>query len=272
MSRQALTRKEIRQLTKIYFSDQLFCVMFPALEQLSRERATLHPVEAWRDAMEMEALLRESPRTDFTLKMIPEELEEMYEGLDAAWDDVQLTLFTMLFRMSAAGKAMENHPHRELCMELARMTYKWPLREELRKKIGDFEDSEERAGRIVAVTDYLLRDVEEEKRSEGCSEDERLDAQRQILDELVDISKRVKPEAIPDYEVALGRLNDIHHQTFSEQLNKLREVSDKRFVSGPTEQYIFKVNHNHGTLTGDIRQQRLSFGGDAKKLLGNGNE
>lgn len=205
------------------FDEQLFCILYPTLYEISEEFDELMPAEVYMEALDYCQTLRKVKRPDLMKDDLMEMLAEKYNNFifngktkQRKEQDVDRTVFlvqiTSLYILAALNK--QTGIDDEYCRFLAEMTYEHELRERFTSQVRITEDEEELKGKRVEIVNLMIQE-----------DTENPDA---ILDEIVNCTLQYKDEIIENLLTVLTDINDQNDHRYDNYIIKLRSALKKR--------------------------------------------
>lgn len=143
--------KRCRERTMQLLEEQLFCDMYSALKEITKENDEPSPAELWDEAaLRLKSLLA-SKRPQMFVEMLREELTEKYDERSAF-----LVLMVLMYMLVAMFRPTKESPYHSYCAALAAATEGHPLLKRLWEGVRMTEDKEEQAGHRIGVVTSLL--------------------------------------------------------------------------------------------------------------------
>lgn len=238
-----------QKLLPLCLADQLFCVMYDALEAAAPETG-LAPEEAWCEASAVAARLGGSPRPDIAIRQEQSVLVQRYASLDHP-ESALCAVFTVLLHMLAsASRNMDDNPNRVLCVEVARRIMEHPLYGAMCRTVRQSESVEEGRGRFVLShpRNYLEAPSlsPEMQETEGSID----------VEELVEVALETCSASLCESVLSvLSAYNDRHGHRIQPHVTHLREgLNELRRKAAETRRI-----ENNGTYNEHVGQQNVGL-------------
>ena len=238
-----------QKLLPLCLADQLFCVMYDALEATVPETG-LAPEEAWCEASAVASRLGQSPRPDIAIRQEQSVLAQRYASLDHP-ESTLCAVFTVLLHMLAsASRDMGDNPNSALCVEVARRVMEHPLYGDMCRMVRQSESAEERQGRFVLShpKNYLKAsplspEAQEEADTIGVGE---------LVEEALETYSASLCESVLS---VLSAYNDRHGHRIQPHVTHLREgLNELRRKAAETRRI-----ENNGTYNEHVGQQNVGL-------------
>lgn len=238
-----------QKLLPLCLADQLFCVMYDALEATVPETG-LAPEEVWCEASAVAARLGRSPRPDISVRLEQSVLAQRYASLPHP-ESAFCAVFTVLLHMLvSASRNMEDNPNRALCVEVVRQVMEHPLYRFMCRVVRQSESAEEGQGRFVLSSpkNYLEAPPffpESQKMIDAINVEE-------LVEETLATSSVSLCESVLS---VLSAYNDGHGHCIQPHVTHLREgLNELRRKATDTRRI-----ENHGTYNERVGQQNVGL-------------
>ncbi len=264
------SRTESWQETVKLLNEQLFCVLYPALHEMSRRYDELLPAEIYDEAMRLSRFLMDVPRPDLIKDEVTEMMRVRYAVFEQDAETTQrtdeeigrtsfLVMVVALYQLVVINKRQEVGRHEERCQMLAEMTFQHELLHDFMERVRETEDEEELKGKRVQIVNLMIQEDEVDK--DG------------LIDMIVDCSLQYKDDVIEKNLLVLSDVNDQNNHRYDMQVERLRAALKKRVeIQSKPHGDIKARNVFMGGSTHNDYSRNLGISGlsdSNKKLLSN---
>ncbi|MBR4047846.1 MAG: hypothetical protein IKK07_05265 [Bacteroides sp.] len=216
-----LTNDDKRLIRQTYGKDNLFKMLYKALFTLNENE--LSPEEVWSEAGKAVVQIGEADEMarDIEVQAVYADLCRQYgeTGMVCVMKIMLAAFFMLLDRHDSA----DEHPHKEVCIEMKRLLKTMPGFEELYEKCRTEEDKLEADGKFIEVVDYLERFMDEPMKEASAHDD--------VIYRIIEEAKKFDVDAMRNVEMLLARVNDQTDHKFQMLLDDFRQTIDEKVAN-----------------------------------------